>query len=496
MDAAPNAERLTKQQHRSRDKRRLETEFAQFKVHIDIAKPESLTLPAKTEAARLKGRIETTLISPDSTDADFKTRVQEIQGFFKTYPFLKATSQAKPAPAINSPAPAPTAIQPDDIVDLLGKTFPQLVERVEGILLEGLGLLVGKPKVGKSFFALSIAVAVAYGGKALGQASVKPCAVLYLGLEDSDRRFQRRIRQLIIDGSFPRDRFFYKTTWPKLDQGGADSIAEFIRTKPDVALVIIDVLAKVKTPCPRNADPYAWDYAQLALLKQITDTIPGLTILLVHHTRKAASDDPFELIHGSQALAGATDFNLILTRKERGGAEGSLWVSGKDVEEAEHILNWDDVLCQWTLTGEDPELYGMNEQRRTIYQLLKAGPLSPKEVANRLGKNESTTRTLLQKMLSDGQIVKAINGKYRLRVAIDNVDIIDSVDSVDSVDKGDDTEKDVTWLSTPSTDSLPMQTKTLQGKPLTNSKLQTSVYSVYDVYDVETLDQQSEGGYQ
>ena len=62
------------------------------------------------------------------------------------------------------------------------------------MLAEGLNLLAGAPKLGKSWFALNVATAVAYGGMALDKIAVERGEALYLVLEDPPRRLQRRLR--------------------------------------------------------------------------------------------------------------------------------------------------------------------------------------------------------------------------------------------------------------------------------------------------------------
>jgi hypothetical protein len=81
--------------------------------------------------------------------------------------------------------------------DLQWMEFPPLRFIIPGYLVEGLTILVGKPKRGKSWMALDWVLAVAHGGHAFGtiQCDVGDC--LYMALEDSPRRMQRRIRQLL-----------------------------------------------------------------------------------------------------------------------------------------------------------------------------------------------------------------------------------------------------------------------------------------------------------
>ena len=75
--------------------------------------------------------------------------------------------------------------------------FPPLRYHVDGILPEGLTVLAGAPKVGKSWFVLGCALAVASAGAALGRIWCTQRHVFYLALEDGDRRMQDRCRKLL-----------------------------------------------------------------------------------------------------------------------------------------------------------------------------------------------------------------------------------------------------------------------------------------------------------
>src|SRR5690625_7332119 len=60
---------------------------------------------------------------------------------------------------------------------------------VPKLITEGLNILAGAPKMGKSFLSLGIALAVANGGRALDNLQVaKPMPVLYLALRSEERR--------------------------------------------------------------------------------------------------------------------------------------------------------------------------------------------------------------------------------------------------------------------------------------------------------------------
>ncbi|MGI8701240.1 MAG: AAA family ATPase [Nocardioidaceae bacterium] len=81
--------------------------------------------------------------------------------------------------------------------ELMACEFPEPRWAVPGIIAEGVTLLAGAPKVGKSWLALGLGIAVATGGKALGALDVMEGDVLYLALEDPPRRLQDRLAKVL-----------------------------------------------------------------------------------------------------------------------------------------------------------------------------------------------------------------------------------------------------------------------------------------------------------
>src|SRR5262245_52909672 len=81
--------------------------------------------------------------------------------------------------------------------DLCDKEFPAVKFIVPGLFSEGVALLVSRPKLGKSWLLQQIGSAVAVGNGVLAS-PVEPDKpahgdVLYLNLEDGERRAQRRM---------------------------------------------------------------------------------------------------------------------------------------------------------------------------------------------------------------------------------------------------------------------------------------------------------------
>jgi predicted ATP-dependent serine protease len=165
-------------------------------------------------------------------------------------------------PKAKLPVKCPT---PKTLDQLQHAKFPEPKILVLGLLVEGCAILAGRPKIGKSWLALDIAIAVAMGGTCLSGRQCKQGDVLYLALEDGDRRLQKRVTKLMgaYKGEWPKA-LSYVTQWPRMNEGGLDGIEDWIKTHPDARLVIIDVLARFRAPTLPKRPAYEQDYEAIA----------------------------------------------------------------------------------------------------------------------------------------------------------------------------------------------------------------------------------------
>lgn len=293
--------------------------------------------------------------------------------------------------------------------ELLNVEFPPVRWAVPNLLAEGLNLLAGAPKLGKSWLALNLAVSVASGSAALGKVDVDEGDVLCLALEDPGRRLQSRLRMVLGDRPGP-DRLTLATTCDPMPEGG-DQIRRWLDAHPDARLVIVDVFGKVRGRPDARQDRYTADYSSVSELKKIADDA-GVCMLVVHHTRKMASEDFLDAVSGTQGLAGAADAVLVLTRS-RGAAGAVLKVTGRDVEEAEHALDFDATTGRWRLLDGPASDYGMSAERRAILDALRDEPgLGPTAIADKSGVRLGSVKHLVRKMVDDGQLDTDGAGHY------------------------------------------------------------------------------------
>ena len=182
---------------------------------------------------------------------------------------------------------------------------------VDTLLSQGLHILAGSPKVGKSWLALWLSVMVAKGEPVWGM-SVKQGTTLYLCLEDSTLRIQNRLFEITEDA--PANVHF-TTQSDILGKGLEEQLRTFLDEHPDTVLVIIDTLQMIRGTNYDNT--YANDYRDLSALKRIADA-HGIAILLIHHLRKETADDVFNRISGTTAISGAVDSSFTLVEERRG----------------------------------------------------------------------------------------------------------------------------------------------------------------------------------
>ena len=219
---------------------------------------------------------------------------------------------------------------------------------VDTLLSQGLHILAGSPKVGKSWLALWLAVTVAKGEAVWGM-GVKQGTTLYLCLEDSTLRIQNRLFEITEDA--PANVHF-TTNSDTLGKGLEEQLCSFLSEHPDTVLVIIDTLQMIRGAGYDNT--YANDYRDLSALKRIADA-HGIAILLIHHLRKELADDVFSRISGTTAISGATDSNFVLRKSKRRENTATLYCTGRDIPYRELALEFDGEDHGWKLLSDDCE---------------------------------------------------------------------------------------------------------------------------------------------
>lgn len=303
----------------------------------------------------------------------------------------------------------------DDTIDaetLMGMTFAPLRYVIPQYVVEGLTILGGRPKLGKSWLAYDFGVAVATGGCAMGNVECEQGDVLYLALEDNQRRVQSRLQivcpVLRKQRGISLERLQVRTRAPALDKGLLVELDKWRTKCKNPRLIIIDVFAKIRPQRKSNEEVYSADYAAVVPLQRYASE-HRLAVIIVTHTRKMEAEDPLEMINGSNGITGAADSVLVLTRSAKGSV---LYGRGRDIEEIDTAMQFD--AGKWLALGAAEEVTKSNERRRIIAVLKENGELGPKAIADLTGMKAANVNVLLGKMIIAGEMIRCGRGLYSL----------------------------------------------------------------------------------
>ncbi|WP_410662782.1 AAA family ATPase [Amycolatopsis sp. lyj-84] len=295
--------------------------------------------------------------------------------------------------------------------ELMREEFPPPKWAVPGLLAEGLNLLAGAPKLGKSWLSLGLGADIANGDPALGSIEVERGPVLYNALEDTGRRLQRRRRQMLAAGGRAAPLLTLETACPTMTAGGEEVLIDWLEENPHARLVIIDTYEKMRGSDSPGQSAYAGDYAAASRFKRLADHY-SVPFLLIHHVRKQGAEDWQNLVSGTAGLTGAVDATLVLERG-RGQADGVLHVTGRDVEEADYAMTFDAQCGAWTKLDGPASDHTVSDTRADILRLLRDhGPMKPARIAEALALVPNTVRQTCKRMHEAGQLQVSRDGTY------------------------------------------------------------------------------------
>ena len=249
------------------------------------------------------------------------------------------------------------AVNANELMDMEFQPTGWLIEKLLG---KGVYILAGASKIGKSWLVLWLADRVSKG-EPVWDFKTQQSSVLYVSLEDTAQRIQRRLSE-VTGGE--ADGVWIATEAELLGSGFEQQLANFLAVHPGVGFVIIDTLQRIRQMRSEKYS-YAGDYEVMTALKAIADRF-NITILVVHHTRKEESEDAFNMISGTNGLMGCADGAMVLQKQSRLSRSATLDVTGREVADLQLRLEFDDSK-HWQFIE-----YGREEPRDDADRLLKA----------------------------------------------------------------------------------------------------------------------------
>ena len=274
--------------------------------------------------------------------------------------------------------------------ELLSTPLPPVKWIIPDLLPAGLALFAGPSKAGKSWLTLWLCLQVAQGKPMWGR-EIEPHTVLYLSLEDTFNRLQKRLLQLVGSEEAP-ERLVMQTECSSIGLGLVEQLTSFLYQHPDTGLIVIDTLQKVRGSAKKDEIAYATDYRELGALKEYADN-KRICVFLIHHLRKMADEnDVFNMISGSNGIMGVCDTIFIIYKKKRQDENAVLFMTGRDIRQQDVVVHFDETKYRWDMVGTAEEEERKRKKReyennpivKTVKDLLKQYPMGWKGTATDL----------------------------------------------------------------------------------------------------------------
>ena len=244
-----------------------------------------------------------------------------------------------------------TGLETMDAETLVNTPLETVPFVVSELIPQGLHIIGGAAKIGKSWLMLWLGLMVAKGAPIWNYES-KQGTVLYLALEDSYERLQRRLLDITDEGS---PNLHCAVECKTLADGFCEDIDKFMEENRNTKLIIVDTFQKIRSDVGSAANLYSNDYKELGTLKTLASK-HRVAIILVHHLRKQGASDPVNTLTGSTGISGAVDSTFILQRDKRTENAATLFCTGRDIKTLEIPLVFSQESCTWVLRDENPEL--------------------------------------------------------------------------------------------------------------------------------------------
>ncbi|MGA2503151.1 MAG: AAA family ATPase [Anaerolineales bacterium] len=293
-----------------------------------------------------------------------------------------------------------------DSAIIMQTEYPPVPWIVPDLLPPGLTVLSGKPKVGKSWLALQLALSILTGGKMFGR-DVEMGRVLYLALEDNERRLQDRMKKQgwpVNPGGVDFMLFdTFRDQIGALNSHGGKRLLKNVEIKK-YRLVIVDTFS-------RSIQGEQLDVGEMT---QAVGTLQqyalskGIGLLFLDHMPKNTGDltDPIQHIYGSVSKAAALDTVWGLY-KERGKVGAKLAITGRDIKDETLKLTFDMCGCYWHCEGNALD-FEMTIQRKAILETLEdLGRCQAVAIADATGQQINHVRERLAE-LSNARLVARI----------------------------------------------------------------------------------------
>ena len=210
-------------------------------------------------------------------------------------------------------------------VQLMKMQFPPVKWFVKHLIPEGLTVIAGQSKIGKSWFLLQLGLCVAYGYDFIGGWHSYQNGVLYMSLEDHKRRAKERLQTIPLPKT---ERLHFKTEW----SGGVEGVDQYLTKYPDIKMVMIDTWGRFNADLLENNNDYQQVVKLAGELHSIAKKHEASLVICTHTNKDSKRADWLDDVMGSKALVASADTIMKLSRKRKESV-GTLDITGRDVFE-------------------------------------------------------------------------------------------------------------------------------------------------------------------
>lgn len=306
-------------------------------------------------------------------------------------------------PPQESPRPIPKG---ETAFALTERDLPDPIRLCDPWATEGVTIIAGRPKLGKTTLARQKLVAAAGGGPFFDSQFTHPCLCAFLCLEEGPHLARMKFRQ----ANYPESaltgidmHFEWGRGWE-----GTDMLDRYLNDNPDVQYVVIDSLSRFRAIADSRMSPFTADYEALTMLHTVAKKHPGVCIDVLHHTRKGKSEDPIDDISGTYGITAAVDTCVVLRHHSDGA---TMYVTGRLWQRDDDNFIIKRERGQWTMLGVNLGLTDAQIQTLEMIKVRNDG-ISAKEISDKLAITVPSAWERIDSLIEKGFIVKRHGRAY------------------------------------------------------------------------------------
>ena len=290
---------------------------------------------------------------------------------------------------------------------LLERNIPEPVRLCDPWAIEGVNIIAGRPKLGKTTLERQKMAAAATGSEFLDSKFDLAVRSAFLCLEEGELLCRSKFKLSgFSDEALTSIQLFFE--WPR-GRAGVDLLHRYLEENPDIRLVVIDSLTRFRSIPDIRAPAFMADYEAVNELHDLSKQHPGVCIDVIHHTRKAKSEDPIDDISGTYGLTAACDGYMIMRHHADGAvlhAGGRMWTRNEQNFTMKRGANH-----TWDMLGVHLDL---TDKQKEAYELVKASPtgMSGKDLSDKCNITTPSAWQRLDELLEKGFVTKKYGRCY------------------------------------------------------------------------------------